>query len=217
VEPAPVTHARRLFAVALIPTLAWVVAPVAEAQPPIRIGASLSQTGLYATPGQNQLRGYQLCVKHMNEKGGVLGRKLELVVYDDGSDPAAAARLYEKLITQDKVDLVLGPYTTPITDAVAQVNEKYRMPMVAPLASATSIYRKGRKFIFSMLPPAEVYFEGLIDIAAKKGLKTVALINTDDLFGRATTQGAIEMATKKGFKVSSLTPTQSGPPTSPRS
>jgi branched-chain amino acid transport system substrate-binding protein len=196
-----VTHARRLFAVALIPTLAWVVAPVAEAQPPIRIGASLSQTGLYATPGQNQLRGYQLCVKHMNEKGGVLGRKLELVVYDDGSDPAAAARLYEKLITQDKVDLVLGPYTTPITDAVAQVNEKYRMPMVAPLASATSIYRKGRKFIFSMLPPAEVYFEGLIDIAAKKGLKTVALINTDDLFGRATTQGAIEMATKKGFKV----------------
>jgi branched-chain amino acid transport system substrate-binding protein len=168
-----VTHARRLFAVALIPTLAWVVAPVAEAQPPIRIGASLSQTGLYATPGQNQLRGYQLCVKHMNEKGGVLGRKLELVVYDDGSDPAAAARLYEKLITQDKVDLVLGPYTTPITDAVAQVNEKYRMPMVAPLASATSIYRKGRKFIFSMLPPAEVYFEGLIDIAAKKGLKTV--------------------------------------------
>ena len=61
--------------------------PVAEAQLPIRIGAALPRTGLYATLGQNQLRGYQLCVKHTNEKGGVLGRKLELVVYDDRSDP----------------------------------------------------------------------------------------------------------------------------------
>ena len=61
---------------------------VAQAQPPIRIGATISQTGLSAAPAPNQLRGYQLCVKHMNDKGGVLGRKLELVVYDDGSDPA---------------------------------------------------------------------------------------------------------------------------------
>ena len=98
----------KVFAVALLAALAWALAPVAEAQPPIRIGASLSQTGAGAAIGQDQLRGYQLCVKHLNDKGGVLGRKLELVVYDDGSDPATAVRLYEKLITQDKVDLVLG-------------------------------------------------------------------------------------------------------------
>ena len=95
------SHAGKVFAVALLAALAWMVAPVAEAQPPIRIGASLSQTGAYAAPGQNRLRGSQLCVKHVNDKGGVLGRKLELVVYDDGSDPATAVRLYEKLITQD--------------------------------------------------------------------------------------------------------------------
>ena len=88
----------------------------AVAQPPIRIGASLSQTGPNAAPGQNQVRGYQLCVKHLNDKGGVLGWKLELVVYDDGSDPATAVRRYEKLITQDKVDLVLAPFSTPITE-----------------------------------------------------------------------------------------------------
>ena len=86
-----------------------VLVAVAQAQSPIRIGASLSQTGASAAPGQPQLRGYQLCVKQQNDKGGVLGRKLELVVYDNGSDPATAVRLYEKLITQDKVDLVLGP------------------------------------------------------------------------------------------------------------
>ena len=104
----------------------------AEAQPPIRIGATLAQTGLNAVVGQSQLRGYQLCVKHTNDKGGVLGRKLELVLYDDGWDPATAVRLYEKLITQDKVDLVLGPQGSPITDAVADVTEKHKMPMVAP-------------------------------------------------------------------------------------
>jgi branched-chain amino acid transport system substrate-binding protein len=193
--------AGKVFAVAVLVALASAVAPVTEAQPPIRIGASLTQTGAVAAPGQGQLRGYQLCVKHMNEKGGVLGRKLDLVLYDDGSDPATAVRLYEKLITQDKVDLVLGPYSSPITDAVANVTEKHKMPMLAPSAAATSIYRKGRKFIFSMIPPSEVILEGLIDLAAKKGLKTVALINVDSLFGRAVIQGAIELAKKKGLQV----------------
>ena len=172
-----------------------------EAQAPIRIGATLAQTGVYATLGQNQLRGYQLCVKQVNEKGGVLGRKLELVLYDDRSDPATAVRLYEKLITQDKVDLVLGPYSGPISEAVADVNERHRMPMVAPGAGPTSIYRKGRKFIFSMLPPAETRLEGLIDLAVRKGLKTLAVINTDDLARRASAQGTIELARQKGLEV----------------
>src|SRR5215475_6437558 len=192
---------RRTFLCAL--TVGALSAPLAaEAQPPIRIGATVSQTGPYAALGQDQLRGYQLCVKHMNDRGEVLGRKLELVVYDDRFDPATAVRLYEKLITQDKVDLVLAPFSGPITDAVADVTEKYKMPMVAPGAGAvTPIYNKGRKFIFSVLPPAEVALEGLIDLAAKKGLKTVALINVDDVFGWAATQGAIELAKKRGLQV----------------
>jgi len=196
-----VSKARTVVAVALLAVLAWAVAPAAEAQPPIRIGATLSQTGVYATAGQNQLRGYQLCVKHMNGKGGVLGRKIELLVYDDASDAALAVRLYEKLITQDKVDLVLGPHISTITDLVADVTEKHKMPMVAPTANVTSVYRKGRKFIFSMLSPAEITLEGLIDQAAKTGLKTVALINTDDLGQRAVTQRAGELAKKKGLQV----------------
>ena len=75
------SHAGKVFAVALLAALAWAVAPVAEAQSPIRFGATLAQTGVNATVGQNQLRGYQLCVKHLNDKGGVLGRRLALVVY----------------------------------------------------------------------------------------------------------------------------------------
>src|SRR3972149_2682462 len=131
----------------------------ASAQSPIKIGASLSLTGTYAALGQNQQRGYQLCAKDVNEKGGVLGRKIEFVLYDDQSQPATGVRLYEKLITQDKVDAVMGPYSSAITEAVANVNEKYKMPMVAPMASTTSIFKKGRKFIFMVQSAAEVYLE----------------------------------------------------------
>jgi len=175
---------------------------VTEAQSPIRIGTTVAQTGVFAALGQNQLRGYQLCVKQMNDKGGVLGRKLELVLYDDGSDPATAVRFYEKLITQDKVDLVLGPYGSPINDAVADVTEKYKMPMVMSSGGATtSVYRKGRKFIFSVGPPGEARLEGLIDLAVKKGLKSVAVINSDDLARRAGAQRTIELAKNKGLQV----------------
>jgi branched-chain amino acid transport system substrate-binding protein len=175
-------------------------APVA-AQSPIKIGASLSLTGTYAALGQNQQRGYQLCAKHVNEKGGLLGRKIEFVLYDDQSQPATGVRLYERLITQDKVDAIMGPYSSAITEAVANVNEKYKLPMVAPMASTTSIFKKGRKFIFMVQSAAEVYLEGLIDMAAKRGLKTVAIINEDTLFPKATVQGTIELAKQKGLQV----------------
>jgi len=177
------------------------LAPAAEAQPPIRVGASVSQTGTYAALGQNQLRGYQLCVKHTNEKAGVLGRSLELIAEDDRSEPATAARIYEKLITQNKVEAVLGPYSSTITEAVADVTEKHRMAMVAPAAATTAIFRKGRKFIFMLPSRAEVYLEGLIDMAARRGLKTVALTHEDTLAPKAMAQGTLELAKKRGLSV----------------
>jgi branched-chain amino acid transport system substrate-binding protein len=194
-----VSRARKVFAAAVLAVLAWAVAPVAEAQPPIRIGVSASQTGAYAVPGQERLRGYQLCVKHTSDRGGVLGRKLELVPHDDRSDAAAAVRVYEKLIAQDKVDLVLGPFGSPLVDVVAEVTEKHRLPLLS-MAATTSIFKKGRKFAFTLLQPAEVWFEGLFDLAAKKGLKTVAIINSANIFSRAVAQGASELARKRGLR-----------------
>jgi branched-chain amino acid transport system substrate-binding protein len=173
----------------------------ADAQGPIRIGASLSLTGTYAKLGKNQHEGYQLCIKDVNARGGLLGRKAELVMYDDQSLPATAVRLYEKLITEDKVDAVMGPYSSPVSEAAANVTEKYKKVMVAPLAATTSIFKKGRKYIFMVISPAESYLEGLIDTAAKRGLKTVAVINEDTLFSKAAAAGAVELAKKKGMQV----------------
>ena len=82
------SNGRKVFTVGVLAALAWADAPVAEAQPPIRIGAPAAQTGgIVAADQQNTLHGYPLCVKHLNDKGGVLGRAIELVVYNDGSDP----------------------------------------------------------------------------------------------------------------------------------
>ena len=173
----------------------------ATAQAPIRIGASLSLTGTYAKLGKNQHEGYQLCEKDVNAKGGLLGRRVQFVVYDDQSMPATAVRLYEKLITEDKVDAIMGPYSSPVTEAAVNVTEKYKKVMVAPLAATTSIFKKGRKYIFMVISPAEVYLEGLLDMAAKRGLKTVAVVNEDTLFSKAAAAGAVETAKKKGLQV----------------
>jgi branched-chain amino acid transport system substrate-binding protein len=184
----------------ILATLA-VALPAGAQQPPIRIGASLSLTGTYAKLGKNQHEGYQLCSKDVSARGGLLGRKAELVMYDDQSLPATAVRLYEKLITEDKVDAVMGPYSSPVSEAAANVTEKYKKVMVAPLAATTSIFKKGRKYIFMVISPAESYLEGLIDTAAKRGLKTVAVINEDTLFSKAAAAGAVELAKKKGMQV----------------
>jgi branched-chain amino acid transport system substrate-binding protein len=173
----------------------------AQAQAPIKIGASLSLTGTYGKIGAYQKEGYELCADDLNAKGGLLGRKVEFVVYDDQSMPATGVRLYEKLITEDKVDAVMGPYSSPITEAVANVTEKYQKVMVTPLAATTSIFKRGRKYLFMVISPAEVYLEGLIDMAAKRGLKTVAIVNEDTLFAKTAADGAAELAKKKGLQV----------------
>ena len=189
---APVALAGVMFASLPLPV---------DAQTPIKIGASMSVTGTYAKPGTYQKQGYDVCIDELNAKGGILGRKVELVIYDDQSTPATAVRLYEKLITEDKVDAVMGPYSSAVSEAVANVTEKYKKVMVAPLAATTSIFKKGRKYIFMVITPAENYLDGLIDMAAKRGLKTVAIINEDTLFPKASASGTAEAAKKRGMQV----------------
>jgi branched-chain amino acid transport system substrate-binding protein len=172
-----------------------------EAQQPIRIGATMSQTGNYATQGGPASNGYRLCQKDVNEKGGLLGRQIEFLIYDDKSDPKLAIDLYEKLITEDKVDAIMGPYGSTHTEAVAPVTEKHKKVHVSPLAATSSIWEKGRRYLFMVLPPAELFLAGLIDIGASKGLKTVAIINENALFPKAAGKGAVDLAQKKGMQV----------------
>src|SRR5262245_61283838 len=94
-------------------------------QQPIRIGASIAVTGRDNVQGGYVREGYLLCQKHVNEKGGVLGRSIEFLIRDDGSDPKTAVSLYEKLIEEDKVDAVMGPCGSASTSTVVDVTEKH--------------------------------------------------------------------------------------------
>jgi branched-chain amino acid transport system substrate-binding protein len=95
----------------------------------------------------------------------------------------------------------MGPYSSPVSEASANVTEKYKKVMVAPLAATTSIFKKGRKYVFMVISPAEGYLEGLIDMAAKRGLKTIAVVNEDTLFSKAAAAGAVELAKKKSLQM----------------
>ena len=189
----------------LLSLIALVVASIVGApwpsiaQQPIRIGASMSLTGKYALQGGYGREGYLLCQKQVNGQGGVLGRLLEFVINDDGSDEQTAVRLYEKWIAEEKVDAVLGPYSSPITDAVADVTEKHRKLMVAPNAATTSLWEKGRRYLVMVLSPVEALSEGVLDLAVRHGLQSLAVINDDALVGKAVAKGAIELAQKKGL------------------
>jgi branched-chain amino acid transport system substrate-binding protein len=171
------------------------------AQQRIQIGSSVAISGRDAVQGGYVRDGYLLCQKHVNEKGGVLGRPIEFTIRDDRSEPKTAALLYEKLITEDKVDTVMGPYGSAMTDAVADVTEKHRKIMVAPAAGTSSLWAKGRKYLIMVLSPLEGATEGTVDLAARSGLRTIALINADTLTGKAVVKGALELANAKGMQV----------------
>ena len=167
----------------------------------VTVGVSVSETGRYAEPAGRFENSWNLFVEQRNAKGGWLGHKIELVLYDDKSDQQTAIKLYEKLITQDKVDLVMGPYSSGITDAVANINERYEYPMMAPGAASLSIWQQGRKYLFNIVAVAKDYQKGALHLAKEIGVKKVAIIGENTLFPLQAGEGAVEWAKKLGIEV----------------
>lgn len=168
---------------------------------PIRIGATMSLTGNLATQGVAAANGYRQCEADVNRAGGLLGRPVELIIEDDASDAALAAELYERLIAEQHVDAILGPYGSTHTEAVAPVTERHRMVHISPLAATSSIWEQGRQYLFMVLPPAELFLAGLVDMAAGYGLERVAVLQEDALFPQAAGAGAAARARERGLDV----------------
>lgn len=169
--------------------------------PPIRVGMTVSLSGEYAVPGKVELEGVQLWVHDINQRGALLGDRVELVYYDDKSDPATSARLYERLITQDKVDLLLGPYSSEITMAASTVAEKHNFPMVATGAASGDIWSRGYKNIFGVDAEADHYMDLLIESAAAAGLTTIALVYGDSDFPRRVAAGVRTQAALHNMRI----------------
>ncbi|HEX2184252.1 MAG TPA: amino acid ABC transporter substrate-binding protein [Chloroflexota bacterium] len=168
---------------------------------PVHIGAAVSTTGSNGRTGLYQVEAYKLWEEQVNQRGGLLGRPVTMTILDDASDPTTGQKLYEKLITEDKVDLVLGPYASSVTQAASTVTEKYKYPMLSAGASASDIWKRNYRYIFGVYSVAESYFHGVIDLALKQGYKTIAVVHEDTIFPAATASGTVAYAKSKGMDV----------------
>jgi len=139
----------------------------------IELGAALSATGIYASNGNNTRNGYEFAVKKINDAGGVtIGGKcyhFKIKYYDDESTPARAAQLIERLIDQDHIQYILGPYSSPLAKAVLPVTEKYKTPIVQGEAASRSLFTQGYKYHFGIVATSEKYLTPVVDMAAEMG------------------------------------------------
>ena len=177
------------------------VVGTARAEGPIVIGATTSETGPLTEDADYQNRGIQLGIEVANEHGGWLGRKLELKLYDDKSDPGTAVRLYTRLITDDKVDLLIGPYSSGITQAVAPLINKYGYATVDPGGSLPDIFVEGNKWNFQGTASSLQYLNEVLPIAKTGGASTVAVLALKSAYSLACYKARVEQAEKLGMKV----------------
>ena len=167
----------------------------------IKVGITVSLTGDYADFGREEYQGAQMWVGDINARGGLLGRKVELVYYDDESDPETSARLYERLISEDKVDLLLGPYSSDVTLAACEVAERHNFPMLTTGAAASEIWAQGYKNIFGMDAPARNYMDLPIHYMKEQGLTRIALIYAGTDFPQEIARGVREEAQANGLEI----------------
>ncbi len=212
--------ARRLrVAAAMLLGAAVVSIPVAAAAPgvtegaPIVFGAALSLTGKYSIDGKTTQQGYDLAVQRVNEMGGVKvggqAHKLKIVYYDDESTSSRGAQLVERLISQDGVQFVLGPYSSGLTKAIAPITEKYKIPMIEANGADRALFTNGYRYLFAVLNTSDNYLRPAVTLVAEatqkaghepKAVRVGVVIENDD-FSQDVRDGAVEEAKKWGMQL----------------
>jgi len=169
----------------------------------IILGAAVSLTGKYALNGANTKNGYDLAVRQINDKGGVkigdTSYKFEIRYYDDESTPARGTELVERLIQQDGVKFMLGPYSSGLTKAILPIIERHNVPMVEANGAARELFTKGYRNIFAVLSTSDQYLTPAIELAAENADKlgkspqemTLAMVTENDPFAQDVRAGVL--------------------------
>jgi len=179
----------------------------AHAADPVKIGFSIPKTGLFAPAGPSQLNAYLVWQKMVNDKGGLdIGgkgrRKIEFVQYDDKSDPARAVKIYEKLITSDKVDLVMAPWGTPHHFAIAPVVERHKFPLIGNTAASVALRKVKPGYLWFTTPmmPDNLAKE-MTAMLKSRSVKSVAIMYNLLPFASENIQFLMPALAKAGIKV----------------
>lgn len=175
-----------------------------RAAEPIKLGASVGLTGRLSDSAKYTQEGYLLWVDDINAAGGIDGRKVELTLYDDESNPDTGRVLAQRLIDRDGVLALLGPYASPITDAEAVVAERAQVPMIGTLASDSSIWsRRKLRWSFQAFPSSTYDHQGFLEIIKAKApsLKKLAIVFEQTPFSVGAKDWAVKAAEAQGLTV----------------
>jgi branched-chain amino acid transport system substrate-binding protein len=171
-------------------------------QPPIKIGMSMAQTGGLAGGGKASQLGIEVWRDDVNARGGLLGRKVELIVYDDKSSASETPAIYSKLLDVDKVDILFAPYATVPTAPLMPLVKQRGMLLMGNFSFQVNS-KVGHDMWFNNAPwgPADSWASSFLDLGQKAGGKTIALLAADQEFAQNLAKTAREVATKLGMKI----------------
>ena len=171
-------------------------------QPPIKIGLSMAQTGGLAGGGKAALLGHEIWRDDINTRGGLLGRKIELVVYDDKSSAAETPAIYSKLLDIDKVDLLFAPYATVPTAPIMPLVKQRGMVLIGNFSFQVNS-KVGHDMYFNNAPwgPADAWASAFLDIGQNAGGKSVALLTADQEFAQNLATTARDVANKRSMPI----------------
>ncbi|HET7786021.1 MAG TPA: ABC transporter substrate-binding protein [Myxococcales bacterium] len=190
---------RKLLVAAGVLAFGFSTATRAEA-PPIRIGATLSETGVAAFLGDPEIKTLQLYVDKINAGGGIIGRKIQLVSYDDAGDPTKANTNVKRLIEEDKVDLIIGGTTTGATMAMIPPVEKAEIPFIS-LAGAVVIVEPVHKWVFKTPHTDRMAAEKVFEDMKKRGFARVGLLSENSAFGQSGRKETLAVAPRYGMTI----------------
>ena len=176
-----------------------------SAAAPIKIGISLSLSGDFSDPGKAAQRGYKLWEKVVNAKGGVLGRKVQLVIQDDTSSPTQASTNYQNFITKNKVDLVFGPFSTLLSAPAASVAHRYGYAFIEPAGGGPAIFQEKLNNVFFTQPApvvqsGDVFANFLLSLPKSQRPKSAAYPSLDDPFASPIADRIRSKLEKAGIK-----------------
>ena len=193
---------RTLLGAAIVVAGLGITSNAGAEQPPIKIGMSMPQTGGLAGGGKASLLGIEIWRDDVNAKGGLLGRKVELVVYDDKSSAAETPAIYSKLLDVDKVDLLFAPYATVPTAPILPLVKQRGMLLIGNFSFQVNS-KVGHDMWFNNAPwgPADAWASAFLDIGQKAGGKTIALLTSDQEFAQNLAKTAREVAAKRSMPI----------------
>ena len=177
------------------------LAGTAFAADTIKIGVNEPLTGAFAASGTYVVNGAKIAADEINAKGGILGKKVELVIEDNKSNPTEAASVAEKLITSDKVPVLMGAWGSSLTLATMPKLEEYSVPMLVETSSSGKITTSGNPFIFRISPPSSVEAEAFEPSVKKLGLKKVDFLVINNDWGRGAAADFSKMLKSNGVEV----------------